>query len=143
MSLAYREGAGLWPIAALSVVLSAGAHVGLPAAWMARAPQAQPETRPVESGIQGAIMFDLSDIIAAPSEAGEDSVEMAASDEAPTVTESPEAVDPAKAAEIARTKANHKATAAAAVAMQRAHEAEDAADKAELPTSAASTCSEV
>ncbi|MBA86170.1 MAG: energy transducer TonB [Rhodobacteraceae bacterium] len=99
MSLAYREGAGLWPIAALSVVLSAGAHVGLPAAWMARAPQAQPETRPVESGIQGAIMFDLSDIIAAPSEAGEDSVEMAASDEAPTVTESPEAVDPAKAAD--------------------------------------------
>ena len=49
--------------------------------------------------LTSAIMFDLSDIIAAPSEAGEDSTAVEEAVEAPTVTESPEAVHAARAAD--------------------------------------------
>lgn len=45
------------------------------------------------------MFFDLSDIIAAPETTGEDAAAVAAAEDAPTVTESAEAVDPAKAAD--------------------------------------------
>ena len=99
MSLVYKGAAGLLPVAALGVGLSVAAHVAVPAAFLARAPEQPPEIRQEDAGVQGAILFDLSDVIAAPSEAGEDSTEVAEAVEAPTVTESPEAVDPAQAAD--------------------------------------------
>lgn len=98
MSLAYRGGLGMWPLALGAVAFSAAAHLGLSAALLAR-PAPPPEPPRTETGVQGAILFDLSDVIAAPTEAGEDSSEVAAAEEAPTVTESPEAVDPARAAD--------------------------------------------
>ncbi|SMX43698.1 energy transducer TonB [Actibacterium lipolyticum] len=99
MSLTYRAGGGLWPVAVLAVGVSAGAHVMLPVTLLQRAAAPEPEVTRKDTGIEGAIMFDLSDIIAAPSQAGEDSQEVAEAEEAPTVTESPEVVDPSKAAE--------------------------------------------
>lgn len=98
MSLAYRVSSPLWPLAGLALAASAAAHVAVPAVILHQAPP-PPEVTRDDIGVQGAIMFDLSDIIAAPSEAGEDSVAVAEAEEAPTVTESPEAVDPAKAAD--------------------------------------------
>lgn len=82
----------------LTVLCASGAlHAGLLSHLLEQAPAPLPQ--PQESGATGAILFDLSDLIAAPSEAGEDSAEVAAAVDAPTVTESAEAVDPAKAAE--------------------------------------------
>ncbi|EBA07814.1 energy transducer TonB family protein [Sagittula stellata] len=99
MSLAYRGAAGLLPMAAAGVAVSLAVHVALPASLLARAPEPEPEVRREDTGVQGAIMFDLSDIIAAPSDAGEDSVAVEEAVEAPTVTESPEAVHAARAAD--------------------------------------------
>lgn len=99
MSLVYKGAAGLMPMAAVGVTLSVAVHVALPAMFLSRADEYPPETHRQEAGVQGAIMFDLSDIIAAPSDAGEDSTQVAEAVEAPTVTESPEAVDPAQAAD--------------------------------------------
>ncbi|MBP0482803.1 energy transducer TonB [Sagittula salina] len=100
MSLMYRSPAGGrigGAVLGLGVVaVSAALHIVLPASLLTQAPAPAPE---VSSGATGAILFDLSDIIAAPSEAGEDSAEVAAAIDAPTVTESAEAVDPAKAAD--------------------------------------------
>lgn len=101
MSLTYktgtRVGAGAL-LAGLAVTFSALLHVALPVQVLARASQTEPPAR-TEAGATGAILFDLSDIIAAPSDAGEDSAEVARSIEAPTVTESAEMVEQAKAAE--------------------------------------------
>lgn len=97
MSLAYRGGTGFSVVALTAVAVSAGAHFTVPAVLLSRTSAPPPELRQTETGVQGAILFDLSDIIAAPSDAGEDSAEMAEAEEAPTVTESPEAVDPAQA----------------------------------------------
>ena len=98
MSLTYkarRAGLGFWLLAAgFSIVV----HLGFPAHLMSQASQAEPE-EPQPEGITGAIMFDLSDIIAAPSALAEESIAQEESQEAPTVTESPEAVEAAKAAE--------------------------------------------
>lgn len=100
MSLAYpRAGVGALGFVLVTVVFSGSAHVALPAVLIDTSPERPPEITRDETGIQGAILFDLSDIVAAPSEAGEDSVEIAQAEEAPTVTESPETVDPAKAAD--------------------------------------------
>lgn len=99
MSLAYRGAAGLLPVVAAGVAVSLAVHVALPASLLARAPEPEPEVRREDTGVQGAIMFDLSDIIAAPSDAGEDSVAVEEAVEAPTVTESPEAVHAAHAAD--------------------------------------------
>ena len=91
MTLAYPDkpgGAWIWGAAALA---SVALHVGLPMGIMAPAATPPPEPRQ-ETGVTGAIMFDLSDIIAAPADSGQDSA-------AQTVTESAEVVDPAKAAD--------------------------------------------
>lgn len=100
MSLVYRTppGARLAGGAFVLTVIaaSAAAHLALPARLLQAAP---PPPAEVTSGATGAILFDLSDIIAAPSEAGEDSAAQAAAVDAATVTESAEAVDPAKAAD--------------------------------------------
>lgn len=98
MSLTYRAGmpgVGIW---SLAILASLGLHVVLPVQILMQRPLPEPEVR-LESGVTGAVLFDLSDIIAAPADPGEDSAEIAETQEAPTVTESPEAVDPAKAAE--------------------------------------------
>ena len=97
MSLAYRSTTSLWPAVTLTLGLSAAAHVAAPVLLQTRMSHEPPKVARDDLGVQGAIMFDLSDIIAAPSKGGEDSLEVAEAVEAPTVTESPEAVDPAKA----------------------------------------------
>ncbi|WGW03187.1 energy transducer TonB [Tropicibacter oceani] len=97
MSLSYRGSSGHWPLAALGLALSLSAHVALPAGVLTRAQAPIPDVAQQETGVQGAILFDLSDIIAAPSAAGEDSAEVAEAIDAPTVTESPEAVEAARA----------------------------------------------
>lgn len=97
MSLAYKGGVSLLPMLAATVTFSGAAHVALPVVLTSKSEEAAPA--PLETGVQGAIMFDLSDIIAAPTAAGEDSREVAEAEEAATVTESPELVDPAKAAD--------------------------------------------
>lgn len=98
MSLVYRAQSSAWPFWLAAALASGGAHVVLPAVLLAGQTSPAAQTQ-VQTGVQGAILFDLSDIIAAPSTAGEDSAEAAAAEDAPTVTESPEAVDPAKAAD--------------------------------------------
>lgn len=99
MSLIYKGAGGLLPLTVLGMALSASAHVALPALFLAGQPVPPPAPAREESGIQGAIMFDLSDIIAAPSDGGEDSTAMAEAEDAPTVTEAPELVEPAQAAD--------------------------------------------
>lgn len=81
-----------------AIVLSGALHAGLPVLLLdhdALDKQAEPQAE----GITGAMMFDLSDIIAAPSALQEDSVAQVEAQEAPTVTESPEVLEAAKAAE--------------------------------------------
>lgn len=97
MSLVYRGGMAAAPVVLGAVALSAAVHLALPMTLLAHQPP--PQVTRDEAGIQGAILFDLSDIIAAPSDAGDDSAAVAEAEDAPTVTESPEAVDPAKAAD--------------------------------------------
>lgn len=79
------------------VAASTALHASLAATLLHQPPRAIPDD--LAAGATGAILFDLSDIVAAPSEAGEDSAERTAAVDAPTVTESAEAVDPAKAAD--------------------------------------------
>lgn len=98
MSLTYsarRSGFGFWLVA---IALSAGLHLGFPAQFMTQASESEDE-EPNADGITGAIMFDLSDVIAAPSALAEESVAQEESQQAPTVTESPEAVETAQAAD--------------------------------------------
>ncbi|AKH99411.1 outer membrane transport energization protein TonB [Hoeflea sp. IMCC20628] len=98
MSLIYqRSASGIW-FWACAAVVSVGLHGGLSYLALRDQPSVMIE-QPVDAGITGAIMFDLSDLIAAPADMAEDSAEAVDSAEAPTVTESPEVVDPAKAAE--------------------------------------------
>ncbi|MFT6426534.1 MAG: protein TonB [Celeribacter sp.] len=99
MSLAYRASSSLWPVVSVTLGLSVAAHVAAPVLLQAQTLHEVAEIPREDIGIQGAIMFDLSDLIAAPSAAGEDSVAAAEAVDAPTVTESPEAVDPAKSAD--------------------------------------------
>ena len=83
----------------LAFVGSLTLHLGVPFGLLDRV-STPPQTHAEEPvGVTGAIMFDLSDLIAAPTDAGEDSAAQNASTEAPTVTESAEAVEPAKAAD--------------------------------------------
>lgn len=98
MSLAYRHiSAGAAPAWGLAAVVSAGLHLVLPLSMFDAAPA---DPAPVqETGVTGAIMFDLSDIIAAPAGPAEDSAAQQESTAAPTVTESPEVVEAAKAAD--------------------------------------------
>ncbi|MEM5470295.1 TonB family protein [Hoeflea sp. AS60] len=98
MSLVYqRATSGIW-FWACAAVVSVGFHGGL--AYLAlRDEPVEVAEQQVDTGITGAIMFDLSDLIAAPADMAEDSAAADESAEAPTVTESPEVVDPAKAAE--------------------------------------------
>ena len=98
MSLTYasRRAKPLFWCAA--IVLSGALHAGLPVLLLdhdALDKRAEPQAE----GITGAMMFDLSDIIAAPSALQEDSVAQVEAQEAPTVTESPEVLEAAKAAE--------------------------------------------
>lgn len=98
MSLTYTEqsfGGVFWMFA---IALGVGLHVGLPLQIIKNTP-VEEAAPPEPDGITGAVLFDLSDIVAAPSALAEDSVAQAETEEAPTVTESPEVVDPAKAAD--------------------------------------------
>ena len=98
MSLVYRRGtSGVW-FWACAAIVSVGLHVGLPYVALQDQPDEVAENR-VDAGITGAIMFDLSDLIAAPADMAEDSAASVESAEAPTITESPEVVDPARAAD--------------------------------------------
>lgn len=81
-----------------AIVLSGALHAGLPVLLLEQDAAVDP-TEPRAEGITGAVMFDLSDIIAAPSALQEDSVAQVEAQEAPTVTESPEVLEAAKAAE--------------------------------------------
>ena len=99
MSLAYASRGGygfaFWAVAG---VVSLGLHGGL-AAYTLRADAQSVPVQEQDYGLTGAIMFDLSDIIEASSQSTEDAAEVAQADDSPTVTESPEAVDPAKVSE--------------------------------------------
>ena len=98
MSLVYQRGtSGVW-FWACAAVVSVGLHGGLSYLALQEQPVEAAEQQ-VDAGITGAIMFDLSDLIAAPADMAEDSAEAVESAEAPTITESPEVVDPAKAAD--------------------------------------------
>ncbi|MEQ6203764.1 energy transducer TonB [Sulfitobacter sp. HNIBRBA2951] len=81
-----------------ATVLSGALHAGLPVLLLDQ-DVAEEQAEPEAEGITGAMMFDLSDIIAAPSALQEDSVAQVEAQAAPTVTESPEALEAAKAAE--------------------------------------------
>ncbi|WP_146586064.1 energy transducer TonB [Puniceibacterium confluentis] len=98
MSLVYRDGSVRWAAGLIAVCVSAAAHVAPPVVYLATTAR-PPDVAREETGVQGAILFDLSDIIAAPSDAGEDSRAVAEAEEAATVTESAEVVDPARAAD--------------------------------------------
>lgn len=82
-----------------AIVAGVGLHVGAAAAVFSQVEATPPVAQTQEASIEGAMFFDLSDIIAAPENAGEDAAAVAAVEDAPTVTESAEAVDPAKAAD--------------------------------------------
>lgn len=98
MSLVYTSRQGFMPLVILAIGGSLALHVLGPATLAHRfAPPDHVVPQDDERGIQGAIMFDLSDVIAAPTEAAEDSVAVTESVAAPTITDSPEVVDPAKA----------------------------------------------
>ncbi len=81
-----------------AIVLSGALHAGLPVLLLDH-DAVDKRAEPQAEGITGAMMFDLSDIIAAPSALQEDSVAQVEAQEAPTVTESPEVLEAAKAAE--------------------------------------------
>lgn len=99
MSLTYPDRSFAPVIWGGALALGAALHVGLPL-WVFRDVPAEPApVETAEASIQGAVFFDLSDVIAAPTEAGEDAAAVNAAEEAPTVTESSEVVDPAKAAD--------------------------------------------
>ncbi|WP_420567590.1 energy transducer TonB [Thalassovita sp.] len=99
MTLAYPQAKGCALFWSLAAAGSLALHLGLPLGLIdAVAPPPEPPTADT-AGVTGAIMFDLSDLIAAPSDAGEDSAAQIASQQAPTVTQATEAVEPAKAAD--------------------------------------------
>lgn len=98
MSLSYTDTGTPSLIWVVAVCGSVGLHLGIPAFFLA-APRTAETPHVQDASATGAILFDLSDVIAAPSDAGEDSAAQTASVAAPTVTESAEAVDPAKAAD--------------------------------------------
>jgi protein TonB len=82
-----------WSVA---IAASVAIHVGLSVQILTRLAEPAP-AEPQPDGITGAIMFDLSEVIAAPSALEEDSLAEQETQEAPTVTESPEMVEAAKA----------------------------------------------
>ncbi|RPE67340.1 outer membrane transport energization protein TonB [Pacificibacter maritimus] len=95
MSFAYAQGNSGPLIWTLALVGSVAVHGTLSAQFI------QDPTPPItaSAGATGAILFDLADVITAPSTSGEASVEVAEAEDAPTVTESPEVVEAAKAAD--------------------------------------------
>lgn len=100
MSLVYTSRQGFMPLVALAIGGSLALHVLGPTTLAHHfAPPEQAEPQQEDLGIRGAIMFDLSDVIAAPNETAENSVAVTESVAAPTITDSPEVVDPAKARE--------------------------------------------
>lgn len=99
MSLVYQGRSGFVPLVVIFMGGSGLLHAAGPFLFQGHAPAPLPEITRQEASIQGAIMFDLSDVIAAPADATEDAAEVAESQEAPTITDSPDVVDPAKAAE--------------------------------------------
>ncbi len=88
----FNGGAVIW---AGAIAGSIAVHVALTAPFVARAPAAIEQ----QAGVTGAILFDLADVITAPAEVGEASTAVAEAVDAPTVTESPEVVEAAKADE--------------------------------------------
>lgn len=96
MSLTYQAPMGNLAIWVFAGIAGLGIHFAIPAQFYANADVPRPQETQ-DQGITGAVMFDLSDIIAAPSAQAEDSVAQAQSVEAPTVTQSPEVVQAAKA----------------------------------------------
>lgn len=99
MSLVYTTRAGFIPLTIAALGASAALHAVIPNVISDQFIYEPVEIVRQETGIQGAIMFDLSDVIAAPSDATDDSAEVAEAEEAPTVTDSPHSVDPAQASE--------------------------------------------
>ncbi|MEQ6250214.1 energy transducer TonB [Sulfitobacter sp. HNIBRBA3233] len=98
MSLTYTSRSAMPLFWCAAILLSGALHAGVPLLVMGRAPQADPADAKAE-GVTGAMLFDLSDTIAAPAALEENSVAQDAAQEAPTVTESPEPVDAAQASE--------------------------------------------
>lgn len=93
MSLVYAQGNSGAVIWAMALAGSIGVHAALSAQFL----ETPPPVVPADAGVTGAILFDLSDIITAPSEIGVANIAVAEAQDAPTVTESPEAVEAAKA----------------------------------------------
>lgn len=98
MSLTYTSRSAMPVFWCAAILLSGALHAGLPALILGHAPVAKAAEPRVE-GLTGAMMFDLSDFIAAPSAQAEDAIAQEAAQDAPTVTESPEVLEAAKAAE--------------------------------------------
>lgn len=99
MSLVYQTRTGFAPLKVLAVGASGVMHMVLPTLISDQIGARPPEIVRRETGVQGAILFDLSDTVAAPSDVGRDSAEVAEAQAAPTVTDSPHAVDPAQASQ--------------------------------------------
>jgi len=95
MSLAApeKENSILFFLTAVSI--SVVIHAGVPFLVLPTKPAHTPPENH-ELGVQGAIMFDLSDLIAAPQEIALDSVFAEEQVDAPTVTESPEYIEVTK-----------------------------------------------
>lgn len=99
MSLVYQSRAGFIPLTLAALGASVALHAVLPGLIADGLTEAPVEITRQDTGVQGAILFDLSDVIAAPSDATEDSAEVAEAEEAPTVTDSPHQINPAQASE--------------------------------------------
>ncbi|GAA3871651.1 energy transducer TonB [Celeribacter arenosi] len=98
MSLTYTSRRVMPLFWCAAIVLSGAVHAGVPALILGHVSNVEP-VDPQPEGITGAMMFDLSDFIAAPSAFAEDSIAQDEAQEAPTVTESPEVLEAAKAAD--------------------------------------------
>ena len=88
----FKGGALIW---AGAIAGSVAVHAALTAPFVAQ----PPAPAEAQTGVTGAILFDLSDVITAPADVGAASTAVTEAVDAPTVTESPEVVEAAKADE--------------------------------------------
>jgi protein TonB len=96
MSLTYPTHPTALPMTIAAIGLSLGLHGALPLVLSDYLIAHDPLPQERDSGVQGAILFDLSDVIAAPAIAAEDSQEIAESAEVQTQAEVPTDIAPAQ-----------------------------------------------
>ncbi len=96
MSLTYPTRPTALPMTVAAIGLSLGLHGALPFVLSDYLVAHDPLPQERDSGVQGAILFDLSNVIAAPAIAAEDSQEVAESTELQTQVEVPTDIAPTR-----------------------------------------------